>query len=226
MGSATPDNAAGSDLDAVDGHSITMMIGQLRSDNRREFDDAAAAIWSRYFGDLLQLARRNLSPALRQREDEHDLLQSMYNSFCVRQREGQYELPSREDLWNLLSQIVRNKAKNVAARHGRKSRDYRRETKPSAKAESDAGPLDVTPAAVPSALDELVFGEALEQIKALDESLQKLALWKLAGFTNEDIASEKMMNCAVRTVERKLKRIRDLWEHGEGNKGESAEESA
>ncbi len=206
-----------------DDHSVTLMIEQLRSEKRSEFDEAAAAIWSRYFGDLVQLARRNLSPSLRQREDEHDLLQSMYNSFCLRQRDGQYELPSREDLWNLLVQITRNKARNLAVKHGRNRRDFRREAKPSATASDDSSPLDVAPGAAASPHDELVFGEALEQIKALDESLQKLALWKLAGFTNEEIASEKMMNCAVRTVERKLKRLRNLWEKSEepGEENES-----
>ncbi len=197
---------------ADDHHSVTLMIEQLRSEKRTEFDQAAAAIWSRYFSDLVQLARRNLSPSLRQREDEHDLLQSMYNSFCLRQREGQYELPGREDLWNLLVQITRNKARNLAVRHGRHRRDHRRETKPAAGGSDDSSPVDVTPGLAPSPHDEMVFGEALEQIKVLDESLQKLALWKLAGYTNEEIASEKMMNCAVRTVERKLKRLRNLWE--------------
>jgi DNA-directed RNA polymerase specialized sigma24 family protein len=58
----------------------------------------------------------------------------------------------------------------------------------------------------------MIFGEALQQIAALDDSLQKLALWKLAGYTNEEIASEKMMHCALRTVERKLNRIREIWD--------------
>ena len=134
MASQKPaENSSGASADAADDHhSVTLMIEQLRSEKRREFDQAAAAIWSRYFSDLVQLARRNLSPSLRQREDEHDLLQSMYNSFCLRQREGQYELPGREDLWNLLVQITRNKARNLAVRHGRHRRDHRRETKPAA----------------------------------------------------------------------------------------------
>jgi hypothetical protein len=199
---------------AEDSHSITRMIEKLRSEKHGEFDQAAAAIWTRYFSDLLHLARRNLSPGLRQREDEDDLLQSVYKSFCLRQRDGQFDLEDRADLWSLLVKITRNKARNVAVRHGRKRRDYRRESHPTEKADtggSDYEPLDVAgPGAAP--YDQMIFGEALQQIAALDESLQKLALWKLAGFTNEEIASEKMMHCALRTVERKLNRIREIWE--------------
>ena len=201
------------ELSAEESHSITRMIGKLRSEQRRDFDDAAAAIWTRYFSDLLHLARRNLSPGVRQRADEDDLLQSVYNSFCLRQRGGQFELQDRGDLWSLLVQITRNKARNLASHHGRRRRNYRREIKPSEPSDSGSGEFDLlgTAATNQSPDDRLVFEEGLEQIKALDESLQKLALWKLAGYSNEEIASEKMMNCALRTVERKLKRIRDIW---------------
>lgn len=43
-----------------------------------------------------------------------------------------------------------------------------------------------------------------------DASLQKVALLKLEGCTNEGIAGE--LDCAVATVERKLARIRKRWE--------------
>jgi hypothetical protein len=105
-----------------DSHSITRMIQKLRTDKRGDFDEAAAAIWTRYFSDLLHLARRNLSPGLRQREDEDDLLQSVYKSFCVRHRDGKFDLQDRDDLWSLLVKMTRNKARNVAVRHGRRRR--------------------------------------------------------------------------------------------------------
>ncbi len=45
----------------------------------------------------------------------------------------------------------------------------------------------------------------------LDDPLRRIALWKLDGYTNEEIAGAGMMDCAVRTVERKLERIRGIW---------------
>jgi DNA-directed RNA polymerase specialized sigma24 family protein len=43
-----------------------------------------------------------------------------------------------------------------------------------------------------------------------DESLREVAKAKLEGFTNEEIADR--LQCAPRTVERKLTKIREAWE--------------
>ena len=42
-----------------------------------------------------------------------------------------------------------------------------------------------------------------------DDSLRDIALLKLEGYTNEEIAAK--LECVSRTVERKLERIRDKW---------------
>ena len=42
-----------------------------------------------------------------------------------------------------------------------------------------------------------------------DTELQSIALWKVEGYTNEEIAGR--LGCVVRSVERKLQRIRILW---------------
>jgi hypothetical protein len=55
-----------------------------------------------------------------------------------------------------------------------------------------------------------------------DATLRSVALWKMEGFTNEEIATK--LGCAGRTVERKLKVIRDLWTISEGSPDESPRE--
>jgi len=46
----------------------------------------------------------------------------------------------------------------------------------------------------------------------LDEpGLRQVALWKVEGYTNEEIAAK--LDCVPRTVERKVRRIRLLWQH-------------
>jgi DNA-binding CsgD family transcriptional regulator len=42
-----------------------------------------------------------------------------------------------------------------------------------------------------------------------DKRLEQIAVWRMEGLSNEEIAGE--LNCAVRTVERKLERIRAIW---------------
>jgi hypothetical protein len=59
---------------------------------------AARLVWGRYFQELLLLARNHLSARIRCREDEEDVLQSMYKSFCVRQRRGDFDLANRDEL--------------------------------------------------------------------------------------------------------------------------------
>ena len=51
-----------------------------------------------------------------------------------------------------------------------------------------------------------------------DQELQAVALWKMEGYTNGDIAGR--LACGVRSVGRKLRVIRGVWEqetgHGSG----------
>ena len=49
--------------------------------------------------------------------------------------------------------------------------------------------------------------EILDRIS--DAILRAIALWKMEGFTTEEIASK--LDCTTRTVERKLQLIRRLW---------------
>ena len=53
--------------------------------------------------------------------------------------------------------------------------------------------------------------EACERLlQRLDDAgLRSLAIWKMEGYTNEEIAAR--LGCVPRTVERKLRVIRTLW---------------
>jgi DNA-directed RNA polymerase specialized sigma24 family protein len=44
-----------------------------------------------------------------------------------------------------------------------------------------------------------------------EPELRQIALWKVEGYTNEEIAAR--LDCVPRTVERKVGRIRLLWKH-------------
>ena len=66
-------------------------------------------------------------------------------------------------------------------------------------------------AAEPTPAEAAVLNEALEQrLQALpDPELRQIALGKLEGWTNREIADRR--GCTERTVERKLERIRARW---------------
>jgi DNA-directed RNA polymerase specialized sigma24 family protein len=195
--------------------SVTRLIIDLRSDEPALRDAAARLVWGRYFKELLVLARNHLSARIRSREDEEDVLQSMYKSFCSRQRRGDFDLANRDELWNLLVQITLRKARNTANRHLQGKRDVRREgdmATVNRSGESAPGSiLDQIDSGGPTPAEAALLNEALEQRfeRLTDPGLRQIALWKLEGYTNPEIARE--LECTLRTVERKLERIRAYW---------------
>ena len=54
-----------------------------------------------------------------------------------------------------------------------------------------------------------VAEECRRLLELLDDSQRAVALWKVEGFTNEEIAER--LGCVPRTVERKLGMIRKHW---------------
>ena len=55
-----------------------------------------------------------------------------------------------------------------------------------------------------------IADECRRLLELLDEpDLRQIALWKVEGFTHEEIAAR--LDCVPRTIERKVQRIRMLW---------------
>ncbi len=52
------------------------------------------------------------------------------------------------------------------------------------------------------------FQELLDSLG--DSTLRQIALWRMDGLSNAEIAQK--MGCVLRTVERKIERIRAIWE--------------
>jgi RNA polymerase sigma factor (sigma-70 family) len=193
--------------------SVTRMIQLLRSDDAAERDLAARLIWTRYFRDLLELARHNLNKRIRRREDEEDVLQSMYKSFCLRQQRGEFDLASRDALWKLLVTITLRKARNAAKKQMREKRDVGREQTISDQDDGESGQwvLEQMDSSGPSPAEAALLNEALERrLEALDDvQLTEIALWRLEGYTNREIADR--LDCTERSVERRMERIRNRW---------------
>ena len=192
--------------------SVTRLIEQLRCGDPAAREAAARQIWERYFRALLGLARQHLSQRVRRREDEEDVLQSMYKSFCLRQQRGDFDLTGRDQLWGLLVEITLCKARNAAAKHHRSKRDITRELAPPRyDPEAARWAMEQMEASGPTPTEAAVLNEALElRLQALpDVELRQIALRKLEGWTNREIADRN--GCTERTVERKLERIRARW---------------
>jgi DNA-directed RNA polymerase specialized sigma24 family protein len=179
---------------------------------RLQAGDAAAAqqLCDRFFQQLITLARTRLG-ARRSVADEEDVALSAFDSFCRGAAAGRFpQLQDRDDLWKVLLVIVRRKAIDYA---NRAHRDGERGLL--AAGEIDWGQLlnqGPTPA---------LAAEMAEQCEVLlgrlDGPHRQVALWKMEGLTNAEIAGR--LDVTPRTVERKLGRIRTLWGRGGGAAG-------
>jgi len=192
--------------------SVTRLIQFLRAGNAAERDLAARLISQRYFRDLLELARNNLNQRIRRREDEEDVLQSMYKSFCLRQQRGEFDLASRDALWKLLVTITLRKARNAAKKQMREKRDVGREQTISDQDDGESGQWALEQMdAGPSPAEAALLNEAQElRLEVLDDAeLRQIALWRLEGYTNGEIAAR--LDCTERSIERRMERIRSRW---------------
>jgi DNA-directed RNA polymerase specialized sigma24 family protein len=196
------------------GESVTQWIGQLQAEAAQVRHGSAEQIWRRYSERLLKLARRHLRAGVRRRADEEDVLQSAFKSFFLRQQRGDFQLHDRDDLWSVLLMITLRKVRNAGKREQRQRRDYRREQAPVGDVGTprDEGvELLAARQAGPDA-PMMLRDEMLRRLRMLPTPLLQIALWKLWGYSNDQIAGPKMLDCAERTVRRKLERIQRLWE--------------
>jgi DNA-directed RNA polymerase specialized sigma24 family protein len=193
--------------------SVTRWIRQLKAGDH----DAARLLWQRYFDRLVRVARQKLRGSPRRAVDEEDVAAHAFDSFCRGVERGRFpQMQNRQDLWRLLLKIAAHKAfdqrrRELQQKHGQ-----------------GKVPLGLTDPHLSSASDEetllqqLVSSEPTPEFAAIlaeewqqlmdrldNDELRSIALRKLEGYTNDELARKQ--GCGLRTVERKLQLIRDIW---------------
>jgi RNA polymerase sigma factor (sigma-70 family) len=198
--------------------SVTAWLDQLKAGQIRQADQ----LWQRYREQLVRLARRKLGRSPRRMADENDVVLSAFDGFLQGVADGRFaQLNDRDDLWRVLVMLTERRA--IAAR--RRERAIKRgggqvrgESVFAAYHSSDshrpgleqAAAREATPAFAAEMTERL--RELLNQLP--DDSQRQIALGKLAGYTNQELA--KRMGLSLRAVERKLSIIRDKW-RGQNN---------
>lgn len=189
--------------------SVTRWITQLRAGDQA----AADPLWQRYFERLVALARTRLLRAPRRAADEEDVALSAFHSFCRAAEHGRFpKLDDRDDLWRLLAAFTRRKAAHLLRDGGRLKRGGGTGTPCAGAIADESIDLDLIAGGEPG--PELL-AEMAEECRRLlgrlgDETLRAVAVWKMEGYTNDEIAVK--LDCVPRTVERKLRLIRAIWE--------------
>jgi len=183
--------------------SVTTWIRAL-SDGK---GDVAQHLWERYFVRMVELARNKLRASVSRAADEEDVALSAFHSFYRAASEHRFpRLANRDDLWQVLVVLTARKAIDQRKYETRKKRtDAATRPLDDAAIDTIVG-TDPDPAFAAMVADE--FRALLDKLE--DDQLRQIAVRKLEGFTNDEIAAD--LGCTVRTVGRRLALIRDLWE--------------
>jgi DNA-directed RNA polymerase specialized sigma24 family protein len=186
--------------------SVSQWIDLLRDGNSA----GAQPLWELYFQRLVALARSKLLGASRRVRDEEDVALSAFDSFCRGAQGGRFpQLDDRDNLWRLLVVITARTASRAIRDQRRQKRGGNAEPLALGSDEADVDEVlsrEPTPEFAAQAAEE-----CSRLLKCLqDSSLEQIALWKMEGHTNDEIATR--LSCAPRSVERKLQLIREIWE--------------
>lgn len=190
--------------------SVSQWLGALREGE----GEAVERIWQRYFHRLVGLARTKLGTSPRRVADEEDVALSAFDSFCRRAEQGQFpQLLDRDGLWRLLVVITSRKAARLKRDEGRVKRGGQATFETSGE---DDPSLEQVLGREPT---PEMAAEMAEQYRLLlgvlgDRELESVAVWRMEGHSVEEIAQR--LNCAPRSVKRKLQLIRSLWEEQVG----------
>jgi RNA polymerase sigma factor (sigma-70 family) len=196
--------------------SVTRHLGKLKSGDHA----AARLLWQRYFHLMVRLARQKLTNSACRAGDGEDVALAAFARFCQRAEEGRLpKVRDRDDVWRVLVTVTARMAIDQVRRESRRKRGG-----PAAGLPEGASASAFSPEQIPSsepAPDFMVqVAEECERLLSLlgDDELKSIAVWKTEGYTNEQIAAE--LGCVLRTVERKLRAIRQRWasEPGSGQR--------
>jgi RNA polymerase sigma-70 factor (ECF subfamily) len=190
-------------VDASEVISDESSDGSLLRQLRRGSQDAATQLYLRYVQRLRELAAARAPADLAARVDADDIVQSVFRIFFTRAQQGQYAVPSGEDLWQLLLVITMNKIRGCHRFHRKAKRDVRQTT--SVQGFDEMEHVCLQHKDVGQAFLALTVQETLG---SLAERHRRIVELRVAGHEVADIA--RMIGRSKRTVERVLQEARDL----------------
>lgn len=195
---------------------VRIWVAQLKDGDPQ----AAQQLWNTYFHRMVKAARAKLHCAPGRMADEEDVALSAFKSFCRGTRDGRFtRLHEHEDPWPLLLALTTHKAIDLVRHERRVKRGGAgvQSSRPASAQTQQEGEANFSEL-IGREPDPQVALQIAEECQHLldgisDTILRAIALWKMEGFTTEEIAAK--LSCTTRTVERKLQIIRRLWNFGD-----------
>ena len=189
--------------------SVTTWLRALEAGD----NDAAQQLWDRYSDAMHGVAKRRMRRQKRHDIlDEEDFVVSAFASVCLAARNGRLAgIANRDELWGMLVVATNRKV-------------GQRIQYTNAEKRASVSLLDqhVRNTEIGSRLERLIANSPTPELQALlaeqadkllarlsDPDLQAIALLRLAGYTNDEIAAE--MGFSRRTTFRMVAHIRTCW---------------
>jgi RNA polymerase sigma factor (sigma-70 family) len=207
-----PPTADGSD--SSDG-SVTVHLGHAKlGESFAQFQ-----LWQRYVERLVRLAKASMSAAQNTVAEPEDIALEAFNDLLVGLEQNRFrQLNDRNDLWRVLIMLIKRRSIDELRKANSKKRNGRQATDPQHppldRQVTYLGCQDRISCEEPTPDEAMLLKEELSlRINELeDATLQSIALAKMAGHDNREIADR--MNVSLRSVERKLSIIRRRWLEG------------
>lgn len=191
--------------------SITLLLERFRAGDRT----ALHPLWDAYFRRLVGLASKKLGNFQHGAFDKEDIALSAFNAFCTRIESGASpQIRDRHGLWQMLALLTTRKAMNRIKSELRQKRDVRKNLSSS----EGVDPENVDVLYIEALGREPDPAQAVEVADSMrhlldslaNEEFKTIALKKLEGFTNQQIAQQ--LGRSLATVERRLDVIRARWQ--------------
>lgn len=170
-------------------------------------EDAANRIVEDHTDALVRVARQRIGNKLAQRIDAEDVLQSVYRSFFGRLHDGQFEIRTGRDLWNLLVRMTLNKICRKAKYHQAQKRNMGQE-QVAAHASHEVPLSDLAETDEPDPQDAAMLIEEVKLLlSGLSESDCPIIELRLQGYTTPEIAQQT--GRAERSIRRVLEHLKE-----------------
>ena len=171
----------------------------LQRDLDRGGSQAFRQIFDEYSHRLIELAGRNIHPALIKRFDGEDVVQSVFRTFFRRHEQGQIQIQHTRELWQLLVAITICKTRTFARRHTAQRRDARTES--SIAVDLLTGNLAV------DRNDVVALQEEIDHVlNGLPAEVSAILSGRMEGRTHTEIAND--LNVSRQTVHRLMKLLK------------------
>ncbi|MDR0337375.1 MAG: hypothetical protein LBI18_09820 [Planctomycetaceae bacterium] len=200
---------------SISDSNLKLLLDAVQNQNQEAFEQ----FWHLHFDRLTTLARRKMSQVNKRVSDEEDIAISALNSFYNGLAEKRFHsIQGNNELWKILATIVCrkiSKQKRGEFTQKRGGGQVRGESffnaGPATEQVNERAGFGNVAGTTTTPYLEVEFLDTCKKLYEIldDESIRNVARLTMEGYSIDEIAAE--LGCVRRTVERKLKIIREKW---------------